>query len=45
MAYILLGKLCRVYDVEGLTKHLVGTTLVMERLRVHLGITWTVSVT
>jgi len=32
MAYIVLWKLCRIYDVDGLTKHLVGTTLVMERL-------------
>ena len=43
IAYILLRKLCWVNDVKGLTKHLIGPTLVVERLRVHLCITWTIS--
>ena len=44
MAYVFLGKLCGVNEVDGLTKHLIGPTLVVKRLRVHLSVTWTISV-
>ena len=43
MTYIFLRKLGWIDDMDGLTKHLTGPTLVVERLRVHSCIAWMIS--
>ena len=44
MTYFFVGKLCRVDDMDGLIKHLIGPTFVVKSLRVHLSFAWTISV-
>jgi len=43
VTYIFFGELGWVDNVDGLTKHLIGSAFVVKRFRVHLGIAWTIA--